>query len=407
MSTRTPKILAYLLASVLVLSVLSRTEPAEAAWRVTRSHQIGRVVRDVAVDGKGNVFVVGSRRRGGMDRMLFARFGPGGKRQWSRTWLPEGPADFGGEARTTGEVVAVAPRGAVYVAGTVATACEGGSWFLRRYTPKGRLVWHRELPGWRRCRTAEAISDLAVAGDRLLVTGGRYGCCSAAADESWVRAYTTSGRKLWTTDFEVPSVRDELLDWAAGVAADPRGRVYVTGRVEMAPRTDVVERVDHEAVVQQLSPAGRVRWTWTTRDAGVKDRDEGVDVVALGHRVIVLSQMNQKRTSAGNGWLARFTPKGSIVWRRTWGPKEMRFPAGLAMAPSGRIFVVGDVVDESSEYDVAVHARNRAGRAMWSLSFDEGQRSASSSGAAYRSTRLYVGGSTWRKSVGWLWRLEA
>ncbi len=128
------------LSLVLAFSAPAATAPTPTpAW--TTDVQMDVRTGSVAADRDGNSYVAGSRGTTAPIAVL-EKFDPDGALVWTRTWSPEG-----GRTHSSGGLVAVAPDGSVYLAGSVSSHYEGGGWFLRKYT----LRWSAGL-GSRRTR---------------------------------------------------------------------------------------------------------------------------------------------------------------------------------------------------------------------------------------------------------------
>ena len=386
-------IVLLLVATILVLASLPDAAAAPApTWR----RSFGDRLSSVATDDAGRAYVVGSKEVRVGWALVVARYGPGGSRKWQRSWHPS-------QSWVWGQDIAVAPDGSVYVVGGVnATHTEGGAWFIRKYSAGGRLLWDRKSPGWRTdLSLAEEMTAVAAGRRFVVVAGNHYGCCSMAADDGWIRAYSHDGRLLWTRQFEVPGVATATNDRVNDVAVGGLDRIYVGGHVEMQARDDTSERVDHEIVLQKLSPSGSVVWTRMLRDRGVRDYETIVDVGVRGNAVMVTGTRNTSRA-----WLARLTVAGALSWSRVWG-RDTAQPSAVAPAGSGSL-VVGTAHDPQDDgSDAFVRRYSPHGRLRWELRL-EGGHHVDGTGIAVGSSGTYVTGYRWYphrdESAGWLWR---
>jgi uncharacterized delta-60 repeat protein len=148
---------------------------------------------DIALDGKGNVYVTGVRQTSTGNDILTLKYDSTGHRRWMRTW--DGPG--GGEDYAN--AMAVTATGTAYVAGRSVGVSSDADAVVLKYSPAGALRWsrtqtsagasHDEYGGV----TLLGGGDVAAAGtinggaghgpDALLVR------LSPAGATRWVRAY--------------------------------------------------------------------------------------------------------------------------------------------------------------------------------------------------------------------------
>jgi outer membrane protein assembly factor BamB len=392
-------------AIVAVAMMVATSVPASAAPRVEWMRRAGDHLAAVARTQDGGTVVTGYFGTGTDRPLLVRRYGPKGRLVWSRAWSPP----KGGEAY--GWDVTVAPDGAVYVAGLIGcTGYEAGGFFVRKYSPAGVVRWTRFTSGgWCQLeRPAEQATGIAVGGGLVAVVGHQMGCCGLAMDDAWVRAYRPDGRLLWVHDFEVPGVNPATDDALRAVAVDGSGSVYVTGYVAMAVNDDTATPVDQELVVQKLSRSGARRWTWLLRDRAVKDGDVGTGIALREGRLVVTGAVNRRRYPPSEGWLARFSTDGRVLWRRTWGdPAHAVWPADVAITSTFAAIVTGSREDRAS-YDEDLFLRRVApdGSLRWKTVIG-GPADIEGTGVAVVGDHVaYTTGGRYRvaENAGLLWR---
>jgi hypothetical protein len=271
--------------------------------------------------------------------------------------------------------VALGPDGSVFVAGSVGREhYEGGAWFLEHRSATGRLLWRRAAPGWHHL-LATGVTSVAVGAGMVVIGGHEYGCCSVAADEGWVRAYSLDGDLLWVTDVAAPGRFSANHDGVADVAVGGKGSVYLTGWVETKARSDDTEATDVEVLIQKLSEDGALIWSRVLLDHHRRDLDRGVSVATRGDELVVAAYLTGgwlapgRTDRAGHAWLGRFTFDGRLRWSRAWG-NDRRLatePTSTALAEDGTIVVVGAARDPTDEgIDAFVRSWSPSGRPGWS-----------------------------------------
>ena len=400
-------------ALVGLVTVSALLQPASSAAEQDWQRRLAYRADGVAVDDHGNVYVAARTAYRGERRSvaILAAYGPGGGLRWTRRWSPA-------RAWTTGADVAVGPDGAVYFAGGVGVeGYEGGAWFLARYSSEGHLLWRRTTPGWRDLR-ATGVTSVAVGAGMVVIGGYGFGCCSETNDEGFVRAYAFDGDLLWHQEVQGPGRLAGNHDGVGDVAVGAKGSVYLTGWVEMRPRTDVVEDTDVEVLVQKLSSGGAEIWTRVLWDHNRRDDDHGVGIAARGNELVVLAfptgrWVEDRGRDVGHGWLGRLTFDGHVRWTRTWGthPRDAAQPESVSIGPDGTIYVVGASRDpDEAGLDAFARAYSPTGRLVWDLFLGDA--------SSLRATDVDVEGSTFvasgyrleqerfEYSGGYVWRLE-
>ena len=295
-----------------------------------------------------------------------------------------------GNQVSAGPLVAADRAGNVYLAGGLATplTSSGGSFaapataphptsdlWVASYTSTGTLRWLRSFGDLGRAFPGdiEVLSDgrVAVAAtvrSSAAFDGTAVGSSHPSATSDAVVAVLESadGSLAWSR--YVKSSWD--YDGAWGVAAAPQGGVVVTGAtwpsdnpLSVYPHAGTLYSV---GFVTLLSREGALRWTRAiaptrsvTADqarAGMQDAVTvtGVDTDRVG-RVVVTGFTSspylpttrgvvQPRRVTGNtsqGFVAAFTPAGSVAWLTYLGAHGDVSPADIALGPGGTVTVAG------------------------------------------------------------------
>ena len=186
--------------------------------------------RGVAVDGEGNVYLVGGtlgtargQTSAGSADAFLRKYDRAGARAWTR--------QFGSIEWDDAFGVAVDGEGNVYVAGHADAALPGqtsaGSIdaYLRKYDTAGEELWTRQF-GSREVDQAFSVA-VDVEGN-VYVTGETWGALpgqeSAGVIDAYLRKYDDAGEELWTHQFG-----SSTLDQPTSVVVDGAGNVYVAG----------------------------------------------------------------------------------------------------------------------------------------------------------------------------------
>jgi len=143
----------------------------------------------IAVDGSGNVYVAGCEWGVGEEDIWVRKYTSGGDEVWTRTY--NGTASQNDQ----GYDIAVDGSGNVYVIGYEIVAGESRNIWIRKYNSEGDEVWtttHNGIfDGW------DEGYGIAVDGSgNVYVTGCHQ--VSGASLEIWVRKYDSDGKEVWT-----------------------------------------------------------------------------------------------------------------------------------------------------------------------------------------------------------------
>jgi hypothetical protein len=380
---------ATILAVIAHVQEVARAAPPGPTWAVTLAANVRE--GSVAIDGAGNVYVTGYRLRDDAVAVL-RKFDPDGSPVWTRTWSHP-------DAHATGDLVAVAPDGSVYFAGSIGSNhFEGGAWFLRKYHPDGTLVWARDERGWEHGRTADSPSGLAVAPGMVLLSGSDQGCCGDfRIRDGWVLAFGTDGSRRWRSPFEPGGDLDAFSDQAESVTVGAGGGIYVGGWTALGPESEETA-AGHELLLQRLDGHGVVVWSKTLPATAHRDQDFGLDL-ALHSDALMVSAFVEGHdvwlpARPGHAWLARFTLAGDLVWSRQWGASWTKAaqPSAVAVGARGRTFVIGSRRDPSDHgVDAFIRAYSAAGSLVWRRNLEGDERFLVGADIAWRSGSLAAG----------------
>ncbi len=188
-------------------------------WTVLESNGTDDEAHGVAFDGAGNLIATGFVTSGGDTDIWIGKYDTGGNESWTRTH--DGPA--GGNDRGLG--VATDADDNVVVVGFEATGGQGDNAWIRKYDASGTEQWTETFNG-----SADGLDQAQAvaidAGGDVVVAGSTFG--GAQSDNLWLRRYDADGneRYPWATEHNSPGW---LSDIANGVAVDDAGNVAVGG----------------------------------------------------------------------------------------------------------------------------------------------------------------------------------
>ena len=265
-----------------------------------------------------------------------------------------------------------------------------------KYSPEGNLLWtrtHNSFPGGMDLGlgvAADRQGNCYVAGS-VSITGG--------ASEGWLRKYDPAGNPVWTMTYASPSAGEQAVFY--GVAVDPAdGSVYAAGCVA---RGDLVQAGN--GLLVRVGPGGGAPvWVASADGHGLWDEYLAVALAPDGDVLVT----GYETVSDAWGWLdsgilwrpfillyesittidtdcviARYSPGGTVRWRRTWGSENKQTDLtkdaghGIAVNAADAVFVSGVAVATPAwpiNFDRWVRCYSGDGTAVpWTRQTDEGE----------------------------------
>ncbi|MEZ4384285.1 MAG: myxococcus cysteine-rich repeat containing protein [Nannocystaceae bacterium] len=192
-------------------------------WSATHAGADGGpdAIAAVAVDGAGDIFVVGREftQATSFDAWV-ARYSAGGDELWSFT--VDGPAS----GPDWGTAIAAHDDGWIVVGGRQDFGGgEGADAWIARYTSAGDEVWTQLLNG--PASGDDAVHGLAIDGAGAIVAVGHQAVAGQGLD-AWIQKLDGDGAELWTRTIDGDGSGD---DEAAAVAVDSEDNAVTVGTV--------------------------------------------------------------------------------------------------------------------------------------------------------------------------------
>jgi len=242
--------------------------------------------RGIATDAAGNVYVTGSSFSSVTNNdIVTLKYTPSGHRAWLRRYDGQASSDDDGLG------VAVAPTGAVYVAGLTTGVTTGQDAIVLKYSSGGTRSWTRTF-------SSTGVFDDEFEAIALLRNGdvaatGFITSAGATYDVLTVRL-SPAGHVRWQRSYNGP---DNLNDLGAFIAGSASGAVYVAGQSDGATTSTDILTLKYNA-------AGHRNWARRYSSAGaVADFPGGLVVNAGGVYVA-----GQEDTTPGAAVLLKYTP---------------------------------------------------------------------------------------------------
>lgn len=192
-------------------------------WQRTWGGPINETGQAVAVAGDGSVYVAGDGNSFFGNDAILLKFAADGTLIWQRDW--RGGASLSDDSAALG--VATALDGSVYMAGRSLIAGRGQRGALVKFTPDGNVVWERTWGSG-----TDAALGVTIASDGTIFMTGNTGFGSGGGDAFVVRFLATTGRAVAAATW---GGIDNESGESIAVASD--GSVYVAGLASAPPYT--------------------------------------------------------------------------------------------------------------------------------------------------------------------------
>jgi uncharacterized delta-60 repeat protein len=217
------KTILTLLTSVLAFVLINLPICAQVTleWAVNYANgsgENGDYARCIAVDDSGNIYVSGTSENSGTSAdIATVKYNPSGSQLWLNRY--NGSANSYDEARS----IAIDGLGNIYVVGSINNSGTGIDFSIIKYGPAGNQIWIRNYngPG----NSTDGASSLCFdSQNNVYVTGYSFGI-GTDYDYATLK-YSPNGGLQWSRRYNGP---DSASDAARSISIDFLGNVYVTG----------------------------------------------------------------------------------------------------------------------------------------------------------------------------------
>jgi len=288
---------------------LSKTDGSLLWIKALKIHDNDRAY-DAAVDGQGNIYIVGQTKDLVVGRTQYygfvAKFDSDGNLKWSKFWS--------GAPNSTGRGIAVDSSGYVYVTGEI-NITSYDCLIMKLDPTNGDVIWSKRIGTADR---DEYGYDIAIdSNDNIYVAGKNTSAYSA-----FLLKLDTGGNMIWGEIWKVSSLNTR----SEGVTVDPFGNVYIAGAVSYYPYNVSIAKFDEN---------GNLQWakTW---DSGGSDYVRSVAVDS--QRVYLAGYTVDPNMGDHAVLIVAFDHVGNLAWDVVWNGTE--FEEAYAVA-SGSLYITG------------------------------------------------------------------
>lgn len=310
--------------------------------------------RGVAVDGSGNVYVVGEMDflEGVMGSGFLAKYDSSGNIQWG------GSVSISASELATARGVTLDNGGNIYVAGYAKgnlypgqpdEVVHGSSEdpFLIKFDLSGNRIWPRIWGDEGRHDYGYSVT-VDNTGGYIYVVGSAAGSwdgeANAGETDAFITKFDGSGVYQWTR-----FTGDVSFDAAHAVAVDSSGNIYMAGELITTLNLTDAFLMKYDSLGNRLWPSP-VLLSSTRCDVG-----SGIVVDSSNHIYVSGSTRGDlagvSNLGGNDAFLAKFDPAaGDLLWTKVWGTGSDDFAVALAVDSGGDIHVAGDTMGSLDGY---------------------------------------------------------
>src|SRR6266536_1354214 len=332
--------------------------------------------RAIALDGSGNVYVMGFSNKAHTYDYATVKYDSAGQEQWVARYNGPGNGDDDANA------IAVDGSGNVYVTGQSTGLGTGYDYATIKYDSAGQEQWVARLPA-----SSIAVA-IAVDGSGNVYVTGRGTGLGPLPDYATVK-YDSAGQEQWVARYNGPGNGG---DFANAIAVDASGNVYVTGGSD-----DSDGYFDYATI--KYNSAGQEQWVARYNRVS-HDYAWAIALDGSGNVYVTGESINTnddyatiKYDSAGQEqWVARYNSS------RT-GDDHAR---AIALDGSGNVYVMG-FSNKAHTYDYATVKYNSAGQEQWVARYNgpgNGNEEVANTMVVDGSGNVYVTGASPGRATG-------
>ena len=316
---------------------------------------------------------------------------------------------FGAAGPVSAGDVAVDGAGNVYVVGDSDGILPGQTdivpgfyAYVRKYDSEGNELWTRQFGtielDFGNAVAVDGAGNVYVAGH---TAGGTLpGQTNFGHEDAFLRKYDSQGDEVWTRQFGTPE-----NDEATGVAVDAQGSVYIGG-ITLGTLPDQTSAGHWDAYVRKYDPQGREVWT---RQFGTAGDDNAPGLAADGPGQLYVAGVTegplpgQTHLGRSDAYLRKYDGDGKEIWTRQFGTPGNDHSMGLAISSDGRLYVAGFTSARSGltplpgqtyygRADSFIRIYDADGNELWTLQFGTEALDLASGVAVDSTGKLYLSG---------------
>ncbi len=335
--------------------------------------------RSVAVDGSGNVYVMGeSSSPATAGDYVIVKYDANGNEQWAKRY------DSGSGRYDYAFALAIDGSGNVYVTGS-SQGLDGIDYLTVKYDDNGNQLWSKKQAfvgsgdDYTRAVAVDGKGDMYVTGSSFSISNGN----TTGSDYVTVK-YDAEGNQLW--------VQRYIDGNAADLAVDGSGNVYVTGSSFSSNMGSGYVTVKYDADGNEL---------WIKRyDSGSGSNDNPVALAVDGRGNVYVTGYSQGISNGGvtvyDYATVKYDADGNQLWAKQYDSGSNDIAVALAVDGSGNVYVTGSNYSNTGS-DYLTVKYDAGGNELWVQQYEGGKVIAL---AVDSSENVYVTGNSYSSTPG-------
>ncbi len=247
--------------------------------------------------------------------------------------------------------------------GTIANRSQGWDFQTIRYSPDGDTLWLRRTDFAFNYDDKPAALGVLPDGTIVVVGASRRRSSTTSPRSDWDIAlvrYDLHGDTIWTRLWDGPARSD---DYAAAVAIDARGNIYLVGRSTVSP-------TNSDIVLLKFRPDGKLAWLRTIDGPGHATDLAAAVLLDRTGRCFVTGSVTGDRSSF-DYLIACFDSSGRKLWQRTYDAAgKVDVCQAACLDPEGNLIVTGQSTGAGSSFDIATLKYSPSGQLLWARRYN-------------------------------------
>ena len=371
-------------------------------WSKSFAYHSVPIATSIATDELGNVFVIGNYRGNvkfgdeihsseGVADIFLVKYDAAGNPLWSRSFGSfDWEASHGVAVDGSGNVIVIGNfHYSVDFGGGVLTSQGNNDIFVAKYDPDGNHLWSQRFGDQQNQEgmavAADAAGTVAITGwfDGVLDFGGGP-LTSGAQIDGYVAKFDADGNHLWSRSFG-----DDGFQRSDAVAIDAAGNTVITG--DFAGTVDfgagpLTSLGTDDIFLASFDPGGELNWAQQFGDAALQRAnslasDSSGHVVLAGYFYGSVDFGGDGFTSLGasDAYVASFDAAGTHLFSRQFGGVDEQIPTSVAIDALGNIALSGffeqtidfggGALTSEGDHELFVASLDADGGHLWSQGF--------------------------------------
>jgi hypothetical protein len=299
-------------------------------WEKQVNNDFDDYINDIAVDSRGNIFIIGVSQSPGPSSFGFFlfKYSSQGQLLWKKRL-----GDFRGDD-FRGEDVAVDSGGNVFATGNILKngTYDSDNLSIVKYSPQGKVLWKKKLLDRNDYSTFQSEIEIDSHGN-VFITAEKT---ETGKTDAFIVKYSPQGKLLWKNQFDPIDVYS-----SSRIAFNSRNDVFVTGSTYAQPDDQGYAKSD--VWIAKYSSEGKLLWK---KQLGTAERDASFDIAVDRRGDVFITgltygQLGAQSYGESDAWIAKYSHQGKLLSTVQFGTAAKDASLDIATNSRGDVFVAG------------------------------------------------------------------